>query len=139
MSCALNYPIIRDYLDVDFSSTTTPSIVTPSNANLGGIMLLYIALNSNATISTPSGYTLIYKTESSSTYGSMALLYKIIDSGDIGASTTISLGSSSSGTIGKVVIIGRTSSPYFSTTSSNNYYANSSTTSLTTSTPGRLS
>jgi len=125
--------------DVDENLPVTSfTVPIPTGTLVGHLIFLWISTDNTTTISTPSGYTEIYKVESDSTYRSWALYYKVAVFADIGSNVTITTGTAGAGHVSSVTISGKTSAPYFTTVSSANHYAASPSTSLTANTSGGL-
>jgi hypothetical protein len=117
-------------------SGTSASINSPGGISVGNIMFLFVTTTAKTTISTPTGYTLVYKVENSGTYPTWGVFYKIVTAGDIGGSVTVNLGASGYIWAEQVVYTCSSSSPYFNTVTSANYDAVASSTSLSPSISG---
>lgn len=128
-------PSITSINDVDYTSSATSFVATlGSGAAAGDILFVSIHLNTNSTITTPTGYSQIYKISSDVNFKSFAIYYKIATSGDLGASVTISLGSSSYGNISIISVHGKSVSPYYI----GGTYYNGIVTSITAQSPGGI-
>lgn len=97
------------------------TVTASASAQVGEIMFLYASTNKKTTVATPSGFTAIYKIENHATLNTIGLFYKIVTSGDIGASTTVTFGEIGWPYATKVTYTCASSAPYFNTFTADNH------------------
>ena len=117
LSVATSAVLIDTYSEVDYLSTpaTTMSITLPSTVASGKLIVLWVLLNTDASISIPSGFSYFGHTAGVN-YKSYAIYYKPTAGNEGGNSLSVDIGSSSYGTIGYAIFNGvKTSSPYVTT------------------------